>query len=399
MLRNTMTLLVTLMMVLGLMPATLAAESDFPYEETLRPQAKETLPLDAWAMLPAITQASVSPDGQRLAITRAQNINGNYVIEIRAVDDLAAEPVRLGASRMEVRGFGWLNDEKLLVQFRQNIQDGADNYWRNNAAIVNADGSEEWEMIRIRGSGGGSKRARTAQSTNAGLLDSLINNPDEVLLLYDINGNRIPDVVHYNLNTGQTRTVVRGNSEVSGGFGTDWDGEVRVGTGYDPSSVTIKTYVRPKGSNEWQLLYANTARVGLEDFALLAFTKENPNEAYVRAHNGQDNTGIYLMDILSKELSECLFCPQGVDVGWERVALQLSKPDSYGKLLGFTYTNKHPERYYVDAEEAALFEAVADLFPDKYVRMVSRSYDDSAIVVWTRGDDDPGHLLLAERQA
>ncbi|WP_146027254.1 hypothetical protein, partial [Bowmanella denitrificans] len=51
-------------------------------------QAQTTYEVDAFAALPAIQQASVSPDGKRLAVLRATSKNGDYIIEVRNVSSL-----------------------------------------------------------------------------------------------------------------------------------------------------------------------------------------------------------------------------------------------------------------------------------------------------------------------
>ena len=76
--------------------------------------SRETLPLDAFASLPAMNQASVTMDGTKIAIVRATSKNGDYIVEIYSTDDLTSDPVRLGADRMEITNVGWLNNEKLL---------------------------------------------------------------------------------------------------------------------------------------------------------------------------------------------------------------------------------------------------------------------------------------------
>ncbi|MGI9249579.1 MAG: alpha/beta hydrolase family protein [Pseudohongiellaceae bacterium] len=378
-------------------PQTASEGEESLGEIELRETAAETLPLDAWAMMPAITQASVSPDGQHLAIVRAQNINGNYLIEIHEVDNLLAEPVRLGAERMEVEDFVWLNNEKIFVAFRQNIQDGNRNYWAGNSAIVNADGSGRFEMIRTRSSGSGRIEARTSQTSNADLLDMLVSRPDEILVLYRANRNdRYPDVGLYNLNTKRLTTIYRGNSQIDQGLGIDKDGDVRVGYGFNPTRGEIEVYARLKDSEEWDLAHVISPHER-EEFDILDFStsEDDPNEVYVKANNGNNYAGIYLFNLATKKLSECLFCPQGVDAGG---VILSNKPDSLGELLGFDYATKHPERYFIDAEEQALYDSVQELFPDKFVEL-DRSDDDNTIVVWVRGDDDPGsYYLLRNKQ-
>lgn len=340
-----------------------------------------TLPLDAFAMLPTIKQAGVSIDGKQLAFLRASNKKGDYVIEIRSTLDLAKKPVLLGSDRMEITGFSWLNTKKIAVTFRQNIQDGNKNYWASKFAIVNADGSGNWLVPFNK-----DRRA------NLSVISYLPDNDDEILIQYDINNNRIPDVVSYNINTGRSKTVLRGNTKLAQGFIADADGEIRAAVGYNLADNSLDFYARTKGDNDWQLIKQIFAD-DRESYDFIAFSSENSNEVYINANLGEDKTGIYSYNIKSKKYSERLFGLEKVDADG---AMFSNKAKNRGELLGFRYTSKHPERFYTDEKEQALYDAVEALFPGKYVSLVSRSEDDNAIVIQTSAAKDPGtyYLLL-----
>lgn len=347
-------------------------------------QSNEKLPLDAFASLPAMTQAVVPLDGSKLAIIRATSKDGDYIVEIRPTNDLSAEPVRLGASRMEITDVSWLNNDKLLVNFRQNIQGGNDNYWVTKAAIVNADGSGDWKIPFPK-----------ENKANFEVLSVLADDPEHILLTYDINNNRIPDVIKYNINTGSTQTILRGNETVSNGFIPDTKGEIRAGSGYDRATNSIKQYARVSGETEWKEIYSNSPN-DRENWDFLYFSQENPDEVYVKANLGEDTTGIYTYNIRTGKYSERLFGLKSLDV--DSVMLG-AKSSNRGQLLGFSYTSKHPTRYFLDANEEAIYQGIEALFPDKFVSLVSRSEDDNAIVIRTMSDKDPGsYYLLSDKK-
>ncbi|GGD51113.1 alpha/beta hydrolase family protein [Lacimicrobium alkaliphilum] len=347
--------------------------------------AKQTLPLDAFAMLPAIQQVSVSKNGERLAMLRATSKNGDYIIEVHNIDNLEAEPVRLGAERMEITGFQWLNNKKLGVVFRQNIQDGNKNYWVSKYAIVNANGKGDW-LVPFR----------SDNQANFTLLSSLPGDEDEILLEYDINNNRIPDVIRFNIDNGRSRTVLRGNTQISGGFIPDSEGEIRAAQGFNTADTTIDLYARASKEDNWVKVKSISPKKR-EVFEFLYFSNEDPAKVYVKATNGEDKAGIYLYDIKSGEYSERLFGLKSVDAG--SVVLS-SKEKDRGTLQGFSYTTKHPDVYWTDVNEQALQESIETLFEDKFVRMVSRSEDDNVIVISTRSDKDPGtYYLLQDKRS
>jgi len=333
------------------------------------------LPLDAFTMMPVIRSVSVSDDGKKIAILRATTKLGDYIIEIRDTNDLSKKPVTLGASKMMVSSVVWLNNEKLGVQFRQILKDGSRKYWVNEFAIVNANGKGKWLMP--------SKNKKLRGFT---FLDRLPNNDREILVQTDVNKNWIPDVVRYNIETGRSVTVMRGNTKQQGSFVADHDGEVRAATGWNTNTQSLDLFARVKGDKEWQLVHQVSPKKR-EDYNFIGFSKENPNEVYINANLGEDKTGIYAYNIKTKQYSERLFGLKSVDAD----GIITSKR---GDFLGFRYTSKHPKRYLTDENEKALYDSLEPLFKGKFISIVSRSDDDNALVIRTQSSKDSGSYYL-----
>ncbi|NMP32077.1 S9 family peptidase [Thalassotalea sp. M1531] len=340
----------------------------------------DTVPLDAFAALPVIRNVSVSPDGKKLAIVRASSNNGDYIIEITNLDNLKEKPVRLGANKMLVSGISWLNEDKILVQFRQILRDGSKSYWVNKIAITDADGKGKW-LVPFR----------KKKNLNFSLVSLLPDEKDYVLIEADVNNNRTPDVVRMNINSGRTTTILRGNSKIQGDFVADKDGEIRAASGWNTSDDTIDLFARKKGDDEWITIYQNSPKKR-ENFSFLGFSDEKPNQVYVNANLGEDKTGIYLYDLETGTYSERLFGLKGVDAG----GIVTNK---WGKLLGYSYTTKQPKTFYVDENEQALYDSITPLFAGKFVRIASRSDDDNMLVIFTQSGQDPGtYYLLRDKQ-
>jgi dipeptidyl aminopeptidase/acylaminoacyl peptidase len=231
--------------------------------------------------------------------------------------------------------------------------------------------------------------------TNYTVISTLIADPEQILLSYDINDDRKTDVIKYNINTGSTRTIYRGNEKVSGGFLTDFDGDVRAGTGYDISASSVNLYVRAKGSDEWELIHQNKPE-NREVFDFLGLSVENPNEVMVSATLDRNTAGIYSYNIETKKFSERLFGLESVDTDGLILSQKLA---NRGELLGYSYTPKHPIRFFLSSTEAAvneasLYQAIEDQFPGQFVRLSSRSEADNAMVIYTQSDSNPGTYYL-----
>ncbi|XQW85976.1 alpha/beta hydrolase family protein [Thalassotalea piscium] len=331
--------------------------------------------LDAFTMMPLIRSVSVSDDGKKVAILRATSKFGDYIIEIRDTFNLDKAPITLGADKMMVSSVFWLNNEKLGVVFRQILKSGSRKRWVNEFAIVNANGKGGWLLP-----------SNNKKLNGFELLDRLPDNKNEILAQTDANKNYIPDVIRYNIKTGRSVIVMRGNTKLSGGFIADHDGDIRAATGWNGSNQSIDLYAREKGNDDWKLIH-QTSPKSRENFTFLRFSKENPNELYINANLGEDKTGIYIYNIKTGEYSERLFGLKGVDTD----GVLLSKQ---GDFQGFTYTSKYPTRYFTDEKEKALYAGLKPLFKNKQISIISRSNDDNALIVRTMSSKDSGSFYL-----
>ena len=354
--------------------ASLCISTAFAFEDNSS-TLNEPLPLDAFTMMPVIQSVSVSDDGKKIAILRATTKFGDYIIEVRDTSDLSKKPITLGASRMKVSDVAWLNNEKLGVRFRQILKSGSRKRWVSEYAIVNADGTGNWLMPTKNKKLGGFQ-----------ILNLLPNKKNEILVATDVNRNGTLDVVRYNINTGRSITVMRGNTKQQGGFIADSDGEVRAATGWNSKSDTIDLFAREKGKSEWILVHQISPKKR-EKYDFLGFSKEHPNEVYINANLGEDKTGIYTYNISTKQFSERLFGLKTVDAG----GIITNKT---GDFLGFSYTSKQPKRHFTDANEQALYDSLESLFKNKHIRISSRSDDDNALVVNTSSVKDSGSYFL-----
>lgn len=345
------------------------------YAEPVTAQSQAVSTIEAFSTAPLIRSVAVSSDGTKVAIIRATSKEGDYVIEIRDTSKLDAQPIVLGANRMMVSGVVWLNNDKIGVMFRQILKDGARRYWVNRFAITDADGKGDW-LIPFQ------NNPRAGFS----ILNTLPDNKDEILVETDLNNNYKPDVVRFNVNNGRTVSVLRGSDKISGGYISDADGDVRAATGWNLSDNAIDLYARAKGDSDWKLVKQISPK-SRESYSFIGFSKENPDEIYVNANQGQDKTGIYLYNIKTGQYSERLFGLENVDADGV-----IQKKD--GSLVGFGYSAKWPQRYLTDANEQAIYDGLDKLFEGKFVSIISRSNDDSVMVVSASSDKDPGTYYL-----
>lgn len=332
--------------------------------------------VEPFTIMPALRTVSVSPNGKKLAVVRATSKDGDYIIEIIDVTKTSAAPVRLGADHMLISGVNWLSDDKVLVLFRQLMKSGATKRWVNKVAITNADGKGGW-LVPFK------------DSPRAGftVVDLLPDNPKEILVEADLDDSKgYPNVVRFNVNTGRSVTVFRGNDKINGGFVTDADGDIRAGSGFNLSENGINLFIRAKGSDDWKLLKTVSPK-SRETFDVVGFSNENANEVYVIANMGEDTTGLYIYDIQKDSYSERLFGLKDIDI--DNITL-----DRKNNLLGVRYTDKWPTHYHVDERAAQLHASMEAKFPGQLINIVSTSLDEKTAVVQVVSPKNPGTYYL-----
>ncbi|MCH1918207.1 prolyl oligopeptidase family serine peptidase [Shewanella sp. A3A] len=331
--------------------------------------------IDAFSTLPFIRSVDVSPDGKHLSMIRSTSKNGDYIIEIYDVNDLKKSPVTLGANKMLVSSVVWLNNDRIAVNFRQILEDGAHKYWVSKFAITSIDGKSDWLVPFEKVKRGGFQ-----------LIDVLPADDDNILIYGDANDNYVPDVIKLNISTGSSAILVRGSDKINGGFIADYKGDIRVGQGWNLANNSIDIYVRKSGSDDWQLLKEISAK-SRENYEVVGFNKSNLNQIYVLMNHGEDTKGLYLYDIDKGTYSERQYGLQGVDID----AVRFNKQH---ELASFTYTEKQPVQYFIDKKEEALNQQLSQLFPKQYVSIISRSDTNEQFVVRVMSAKNPGEYYL-----
>ncbi|MBL4802766.1 MAG: S9 family peptidase [Emcibacter sp.] len=354
----------------------------------MAPAIAETLPINAFAMRPAIQQVSVSQNGKMLGMLRGQSLNGDYLLEIYQTADMKAKPVRLGSKVMEMTRFTWLNDDRLWVEFRQNVNKvkykfggGDKTRYRYRTYLINSNGKGKWKEVPADG--------------QVNFVSRLSDSDDEILISYDSNDNHYLDYVRYNVKTGAKRTVQRGSNKFGGGYDVDYDGDIRVAVSFDIGDIAIIYHVRKKGEKKWIPIAKNYA-MKREIFEILGFNPENNNELFVRANNGENTASIWAMDIETRQYTEKLFGLKSVDAG---DIIRNWKPGKRGQLLGFNYATSKPKRVYIDEAEKSLYEAIQNLFPDHNSRITSRSHDDNNLIIYVNGPKEAGSFYLLRNKS
>lgn len=369
-------------------------------------QAQNGPTIEEFATRPVMTNVALSPDGEHLAYRLAQARTGDYYIEVRDVDDLTGDPVRLGSARMDISGYRWISDDTLWVDFIQQVSDRVDGQnqgtFRGKQAIFNISG-----------------RGRPVELyDDMSLISSLGDDPDHVLvetarvdndLTFEelqssgraLSDAQNADIFRMDARNARLDMVLAGNSSLGGYYA--YDGEIRIAQGFEEQSrEQVYYHNAPGGEIEFEAVY----RIDIDNvetsFSPLGFDPENEFIIFVSANRGENYESVWEFDLRSGEFGEKVFSYDmldGVPPQDITSAARSNAPGSLGAVTGFRYYDDEgrPRTAYIDADEQALMAQLEATFPGEEVRISSRSRDETRMVIFTRSATNPGtYYLLAD---
>ena len=355
----------------------------------------EVVPLEYFATYSAVANVALSPDGEHIVMRRLTARDGEYIIEVRATNDLTAEPVRLGADRMDVLNVRWIAPEYLLVNFRQQVRDRIEG--------VNQ-GVYEFRQAIVHWSGEGGFRQL---DDDVQIVRRMADDPDHIIIrtaglnadtdIGDLRGQSIgrvstPDFYRYNVRTGRQTRILRGSSRF-GNYVLDQEGNPRFATELDRSSEEVVYFWRPDPEeSDWR----EVMRWSLTDYAtfgstgvnVVGFDPNNDNRAYVLAHNGENTIGAHIMDLRTGEYIRTIYQREDVDMQGPRFEPYI---DQEPELAGFSFYADGERQYaWINQEMADLQAVVDNAFPTTRNTIVSCVDECAQMMVFSQSSQEPG---------
>lgn len=347
---------------------------------------------EAFAQEPAMSDAQVSPDGLHIAVRQRLSKDGEEVIFVYDSGDLTKQPVALSASKMQIRSVQWANNEFLLVRFSQDVpvlqRLSGTTRLASKLASVSIKTANWLELPRNR-SDRRSEFAKTVKNFTSGrVIDYLEKEDKYVLMRYDDDQNGVADIFRVNVETGASRRIARNSSRLNITY-VDDDGEPRLATYFNEAADAQVYLAREKGKRDWFEIGRTVADVNATSKAYASFfvaDPAEPNVIYVLSNHETDTAAIYLYDLSARQFGEMQFMHPRYDAtGLRRVI----DGEANKQVVGFTYTGKGQDVYYIDADEKALNDAIDQILPDTNNFIASRSRDGKTLTVRAEGPKDP----------
>ncbi len=336
------------------------------------------LPVEAFAALPFVEDAHISPDGSHIA--GLFGINGEQRIVIMPLTGDKSTTTVVGIPEGTQPGaIQWVNDENIIVSL---------------TGLLPVEG-ERWYVSRLLGIN------RVTRKSTRLLWDLRGQNTANVLWIPSDGSNEIlvagqnsiysndpefwPEVYRVDVTTGKRRSATQGRTNVMD-WGADHLGNVRIGLSYNDSRLTSRLIYRPAGSGAFKTVDKST--YGDDGTLTVPFLfLPGGNNALVMRDNAEGMTGIAEVNLDTLEEVKTIYQPEQGEV-----AAAITSDD--GKLLGAHLTDpKNPVKWF-DEKLAVTQENFAKSVPNSRVTIESMNRDQSKMLVRVDSAETPGSLYF-----
>lgn len=363
-------------LVAAIMPSTLFAE---PY------------PLEYFALRSSMTNVTVSPSGDRLAMLKIIGREGNPLLHVYETDHLDGKPFVVGSDRMEIIDYDWADENYIVMTFRQMVTDRVkgreQDVYRYSIAILDLKDEKfkEFDAAQpVFENRLAAKPGKIIYSERPGV--------DEDLRI--VEAFRPRAYYELDLETGNKKLLIRGKIEV-GQIGFDQNGIPRHARGTDSATRDQVYYFRDTGEKGWKEIY----RISDDDWGAWhgdGVLWDDPGVAgnvLVLAHNGDDKQGLWSYNTRTMKFDELLYRRPDVDVGG--IIYHSNSWEYPSKPVGLWYYKDNYHFEYFDQTEGAIHAQLEGLIPDAfYVDVTSRSIDGNTMTIVNRGPKVPGIFYL-----
>lgn len=217
------------------------------------------------------------------------------------------------------------------------------------------------------------------------VVDWLEDDPDHILMSYGDKNNLQPDLYRVNVETGRDALVKRGLNDVQTWY-TDLTGEPRIGQGRKERDGSWVLRIRDAEKNEWRRAEDYPGLPA--DIDIHGFTS-NPNHLIISSYQGRDTIGLYIYDLVQKQITDKLYHNDNYDAA----GVVLSADGD--KIIGARYISETRETEMLGEYDTVL-SRMRNLFDGYVVQYVDRSNDGEKILFKISNSTDPGNLLIVE---
>ena len=340
-------------------------------------------PVEAFAQLPAMRSAGLSPDGRHFAAV--QETAGRPIVAIYTVGSKDA-PIALPSDEWVIRFVQWVSNEHLVIVAGKGdrLPGGGRELWTVNRAIaVRADGTGAVRLLE-------NIDELEFHSSAASILNYAVDDPRFIYMpLYNESGRNLftLDVFKVDLQTGKGDRFMRGTEHTS-----DWvmDGHgnvaARVESILNPKSQHVEV---PDGKGGWRRVFTAPVTV---DSGLNLIGLTDDGEGLVRVTEAGGRDVLTRIDIASGK-EQVLFSNPSYDVAG------VITDDWTGRVIGAGYEAEGSAGVYFDKAKQSFQKALEGAFPGLAVSQVSYDLNYGRLIVAVSGPRHPTTYHFVDRNA
>lgn len=380
--------------------------------------AREPIPAESFARVPAIQSVSMSADGKNLVALVAAP-GSDYKDTAVASWNLDAPDtgptITPSGDRMKFVAAAALKADRVLVVGRQQWTgrlggcgeghvDGATKTFVSKTYLTDTglkDFSEAFaDNTRKLGVSKETQRCLEIAGT-ANLINTLPLDPDNVIIEQRNELSLNSNFYLYNLRTNETTLLFKGGGRSQPGL-------------FDPRTgeVLTRTELEPIGGNEYEqrILIKNAQTGEFETHKDLTRKLSDRYTVSIVGHDEQSGKFYVLTDLFSDMVQAWMYDPKTskfddeplvADPQFSIASLILgTQKSNFNRVLGFTVDGKEPVTIYVDPAMKSIHEGLKKSYPGQSVMLTGYNDDLSRVLFTTQSAQHPAsyHLLLDRKR-
>ena len=354
------------------------------------------VPVEHFAKVPEYHDVVISPSGEYLAVQREAEEDKQFVAVVRTKDLklMSHIPATGGVSPYNPV---WINDERLVVQYSQELSSYEQESANGELFSMNFNGKKKRKIIEHQRAVTVGKQSFLNNLHGWARVNHLLPDEEDYVLIefWEFTRKRStnvkPKIYKIHATRGKVSLITQAPS-YNAYFTFSPKGEVKysVGIGKEGIKKTNNWVVHKFNGKQWEKL--NDLNFDTDSVKIVAVTS-NPEEVYVWAEYDDKPDKIYRYNMETGDKKLVFYHPK-VDPR----SLDIDKET--GELIAVHYEPDYPNIHIVDENHvySKWYPALYQAFNGKGVRITSATNDQSMLVVYVFGANEPGQFHLFNTQ-
>lgn len=346
------------------------------------PAVLATVPLEEFAAVDtaaAMEQPALSPDGRN--VVYITHTAGKPIVAVYSLVTFQPKAIVRGEEKnFVVQWCRFKSNERILCSYRGVQFNSGRPYWSSRLVAINADGTDMKVLVQ-------NSRAAVSQFQDQ-ILHWLPDNPREVLIELDDDGNIFPSVFRLDVYSGSLRVRQKERPPVLSWL-ADRAGVVRFGYGFTDRLGKDAVYLARRAADgpdaDWFAL-ARFSRFEGAGFVPLGFGAGTDSLLVLADRDGRD--AVWDLDLADARERQLVFAHPRVDV------ISAFSWHGDGRIAGFEFEEDKPAVTFVDPKAEVIQSALDKALPNAINRVIAAAADSSRYLFVSYSDVQPGFYAV-----